>query len=266
MGRKIVQTEDFVAPAKITGLPQATAAGEPVTYDQWQAQLEGLAFKDNVRVSTQGNINLAAPGASIDGITMVLNDRFIARSQTSQPENGIYIWNGAGSPATRAPDASTFDELESAIVTVDEGTDAGKSFRQTQVNGVIGTNNVVWTGFGTGASQATETLAGIAEIATQAETDAGTDDQRIVSPLKLKTSSFASRGGSLVIGDGSATQFDITHNLGSRNVLVAVFRNSSPWDDVVTDVERPDANTVRVRFASAPSNNQYVIVVQKIGG
>lgn len=34
---------------------------------------------------------------------------------------------------------------------------------------------------------ATETQAGIAEIATQAETDAGTDDTRIVTPLKLAT-------------------------------------------------------------------------------
>lgn len=37
------------------------------------------------------------------------------------------------------------------------------------------------------AVQATESVAGIAEIATQAETDAGTDDMRIVTPLKLAT-------------------------------------------------------------------------------
>lgn len=34
---------------------------------------------------------------------------------------------------------------------------------------------------------ASETVAGVAEIATQAETNAGTDDLRMVSPLKLKT-------------------------------------------------------------------------------
>ena len=34
-------------------------------------------------------------------------------------------------------------------------------------------------------NQATESTAGIAELATQAETDAGTDDLRIVTPLKL---------------------------------------------------------------------------------
>jgi hypothetical protein len=36
-----------------------------------------------------------------------------------------------------------------------------------------------------GASAASETAAGIAEIATQSEVDAGTDNERIVTPLKL---------------------------------------------------------------------------------
>lgn len=37
------------------------------------------------------------------------------------------------------------------------------------------------------AQPASETVAGIAEIATQTETNTGTDDARMVSPLKLKT-------------------------------------------------------------------------------
>lgn len=40
-------------------------------------------------------------------------------------------------------------------------------------------------------SAASETVAGIAEIATQAETDTGTDDLRIVTPLKLKVAGDA---------------------------------------------------------------------------
>lgn len=38
-----------------------------------------------------------------------------------------------------------------------------------------------------GTSPATETVAGVMEIATQAETDAGTDNTRAVSPLKFQT-------------------------------------------------------------------------------
>jgi hypothetical protein len=38
-----------------------------------------------------------------------------------------------------------------------------------------------------GVASASETVQGIAELATQAETDTGTDDARIVTPLKLQT-------------------------------------------------------------------------------
>lgn len=46
---------------------------------------------------------------------------------------------------------------------------------------------------------ATETMRGVAEIATQAETDAGADDERIVTPKKLAQRLVAVVGG--VIGD-----------------------------------------------------------------
>jgi hypothetical protein len=51
----------------------------------------------------------------------------------------------------------------------------------------LGTGNTGWVALTSagGISAASETVAGIAEIATQVETDAGTDDTRIVSPLKL---------------------------------------------------------------------------------
>ena len=62
----------------------------------------------------------------------------LVRAQTSGAENGIYVWNGAATPMTRALDASTFDELEQATTTVEEGTSAGTTYRQTAVNGTLG--------------------------------------------------------------------------------------------------------------------------------
>jgi hypothetical protein len=46
------------------------------------------------------------------------------------------------------------------------------------------------------AVQATESALGIAEIATQAETNAGTDDERIVTPKKLRNGFVISWGDS----------------------------------------------------------------------
>ena len=260
MGKQIHTDYDFTGGAKLTGLPQSTANGQAVVHEQLAAAIEGVSWKDAARVSTQGNLNLASPGATIDGVTMAANDRFLARSQTSQPENGIYIWNGAAVPAARASDASTFAELEAAVITIEEGTDAGATFRQTQVNGVIDTNNVVWTAFGSSAPSASETTAGVAEIATQAETDAGADDARIVTPLKLKTSPWAKQKFATSIGDGSATQYDVTHNFGTKDVAVSVRKNS---DDQEVDclITHLSTTVVRLNFTAAPASNAMRVVV-----
>lgn len=266
MPAKIIGIDhDFNSVAKILNLPAATTSGQPVIYEQLNAAIEGLAPKDNVRVATQSNINLSSPGSSIDGITMATNDRVLVRNQTTQSQNGLYLWNGAAVAMTRSADASTFDELESAVVTVDEGTDAGTTWRQTQVNGTIGTNNVIWTSFGNATPDASETTKGIAELATQAETDTGTDDARIVTPAKLKNSPWAVRSYTTTIGDGSATSFTVTHNLGTRNVVVRVYRNSGNYDEVDVGIEHTTTNSVTVLFSTgnAPASNAYNVIVMK---
>lgn len=266
MGKPVHSNLDFIGGAKITGLPAGTATGEPATYEQLNAAVEGLNWKDSALVKTTANVNLASPGATIDGITMATGDRFLAASQTIVPANGIYIWNGAAVAATRAPDASIAAELEQATVTVEEGTSAGTTWRQTQVNFTLDTGDAIFAAFGTSAPAASETVAGVAELATQAETDTGTDDARIVTPLKLKSWSLRTKGFAANIGDAAATQIDVTHNLNTRDVQVEVARNATPWDSILCDIERPDVNTVRLRFATAPTSNQFRVLISTIGG
>jgi hypothetical protein len=67
--------------------------------------------------------------------------------------------------------------------------------------------------------QATETVAGKAEVATQAETDAGTDDLRFVTPLKLATNIGAARG-TVPINNQTGTTY--TPVLTDRGKLVTL--------------------------------------------
>lgn len=261
MARKFFTDLDLQSTSKVINLPSPVDAGDAVSKSYVDSVIEGLAWKDSARIGTQSNLNLSSPGATIDGVTMASQDRVLVRNQSTQSENGIYVWNGASTAMTRSLDASTFAELEQAIVTVEEGTDAGSTFRQTQVNGTIGSSNIIWTAFGTAAPAASEATAGIAEIATQAETDAGTDDARIVTPLKLANWSGRLRKVSANVGDGSALSYTVTHNLNTRDVIVRVFPNSGQYDDVEVDVQRTGVNTVAVVFASAPSSNAYRVVV-----
>ncbi len=259
--QQVKTTLDFVNEGKINNLPDGVNPQDPATVAQLNAAIEGLSPKDSARVSTVSNISIASPGASIDGIAMAAGDRVLVKNQTIGSENGIYIWNGAAVAMGRSLDANTANELEAAIVAVEEGTNANTTWRQTTVNFVIGTGAPAWVQFGTASSPASETTAGILQIATQAETDAGTIDTDAVSPLKLKNSTLIAKMATGLIGDGTATQYDLVHNFNTRKVVVSVRRNSSPWDEVQTDKECPDVNTVRIRFNVAPSANAYEVTV-----
>jgi hypothetical protein len=262
MSKQVLTTLDFNNVGRIANLPDAVSAQDPVTLAQLNAVNEGLAWKDSVRVASTGNINTSSPGASIDGISLSASDRVLLKDQSSGSENGIYIWNGAAVAMTRATDASTFAELESAIVTVEEGTtNGGTTWRQTVVNGTIGSTTNTWTTFGTAAAAASETVAGVAELATQAETDTGTDDARIVTPLKLTNWSGRKRKATGTLGDGAATQYTVTHNFGTRDTVAEVYRNSGSYDKIECDVEHATTNTTIFRFASAPTSAQFAYVI-----
>ena len=227
--------------------------------------IEGLKQKDPVVCRTTGNVNLAAPGATLDGVTLVAGNRelgsFLATNQTNPSENGIYIWNGASVPATRALDASTAAELNGALVPVKSGTSASTLWRQTAVISTLGVDPVAWAAFGTAAAAATETTAGILEVATQAEVDAGASDSTAVTPLKLANAASRELKLSQNIGDGAATLYTVTHNFNTRDICVNVYRNSAPYDNVLVDIERDTLNSIQVRFGVAPSSNAFRVVV-----
>jgi hypothetical protein len=128
------------------------------------------------------------------------------------------------------------------------------------LNPTVGTTSIAFVTFGSSVGAASETSAGIAELATQAETDAGTDDLRIVTPLKLKTSSLLLKKFSSTFGDGSATQYDITHNLNSADCQIAVYVVST-GEEVLCDMKRFSTNVVRLNFSSAPASNALRCVV-----
>jgi hypothetical protein len=69
---------------------------------------------------------------------------------------------------------------------------------------------------------------------------------------------------SATIGDGSATSIDVTHNLGTKDVIVQLYDLSSN-DTVYADVVRTSTTVITIGFGSAPATNDIRVLVSKIG-
>lgn len=252
---------DLLSVNKVINLPAPTAAADAATKSYVDSAVEGLSWKDSVRVRATANINLASPGATIDGITMVAGDRFLADSQTTGSQNGIYVWNGAATPATRSLDMDVATEVEQAVVGVEEGTSAGSTYRQTAVNVTLGTTNLAFTSFGTSAPAASETTSGITETATQAEVNTGTDPLRYVTPATLAGWSGRLRKYAAAFGDGTATSFVITHNLNTDDTQVTVYESGGSKREVICEVQHTGVNSVTILATPAPVASSLRVVV-----
>lgn len=91
----------------------------------------GLYWKDPVRVATTGNITLSGT-QTIDGVSVVADDRVLVKDQTDATQNGIYVC-AAGS-WSRSADMDAGSEFPSSAVFVSEGTSNGD-------NGFVCTND-----------------------------------------------------------------------------------------------------------------------------
>lgn len=62
------------------------------------------------------------------------------------------------------------------------------------------------------------------------------------------------------IGNGTATEFTITHNLGTKDLAIGI-EEVATGEMVITDILKVDVNSIKVLFAQAPSSNQYRVTI-----
>lgn len=114
--------------------------------------------------------------------------------------------------------------------------------------------------------QATESAPGIAELATQTEVNTGTDDERIVTPLKLAvyvngmTKKITASNGALTSSSGICT-WTISNTLSTADVEVRVYEIVS-GETVIPEVSTTSSTiTIKINSTSNIAANTYRAVI-----
>ncbi len=239
---KFTNNQDL-AGFRLMNIGDAVNPQDAVSLAQVQALFAGIAWKQPARVKTTGNITLSGL-QTIDGVSVVANDRVLVTSQTNGAQNGLY--SAASGAWTRTQDADTGVELVGAGVFVSEGTAGGNTvWLQTTDSPITpGTTALVWMQIG-GSGASYTAGPGILISGGQISADPAVVVRKYAAD----------------VGDGTATTLTVTHNLNSLDVQVTV-RLKSTGEQVIVDNVASGVNTVQLTFGTAPAAGAYRVIVQ----
>ena len=151
----LLRLNEFTAPnaavslnsQKITNLATPTADGDAASKSYVDGVAQGLDIKEAARVATTVNITLSGT-QTIDGVSVVADDRVLVKDQNTASENGLYLCKA--SSWTRTDDLATGADASSVFVFISEGsTQADQGFVCSSDKGssVVATNNLSFTQF-----------------------------------------------------------------------------------------------------------------------
>lgn len=260
----------------LTLFADPTAALHAATKQYVDVATQGFSFKSACRVVASTNQALTGL-LTIDGVTLVANDRVLLAGQTAPAENGI--WVAASGAWARANDMNANGELvDGTLVPIGSGT----SYSDTQwmctaiaatpwVPGTTGSTWTKWTSLSDLVAGAglTKTGTTIDVVSANADLTVNADNIQVNSAPKWSTTRTISLTGDVTgtanidgsanisiatTGGGkryaaaltaSASQV-VTHNLNTRDVIVQVYNASANYEEVEVEVQRTSVNTVTI--------------------
>ncbi|MFD4474688.1 hypothetical protein ACFWPU_01025 [Streptomyces sp. NPDC058471] len=205
-------------------------------------------------IGATGSVSVAAYGASVAFGEIPDADLVSATTVANDPTVQVQSLAGGVSAAVQVYGVRTgyvlADPVSSSVVANDATVQAGvRAFAE-----------LVSVRARTALSDSGAESASASSVALQATV--------IVKPVaglvSVSATAFAAKEDLLKyaasVGNGTDTVFTITHNFGSRDVLIGVY-DTTTFEDVQPIAIRATTNTVTATFASAPATNAYRVVV-----
>lgn len=264
---------------KFTELTIPTEAKDAANKEYVDSKVNGQAWKAPVEVATfaalpaytqsgsgaTGTLEANANGAlTVDGVAVTTNMRILVRLAVEAKHNGIYRAAQAGGASEkykliRAEDGTTGAQLKDATVLVHAGTELSDR--------VYNISNTTEITVDTTAITIVEIQSGTAVVGD------GTYTERETNKIALKPNSASptapgngevsavTKGGTrkatfALTGNSSLTEFTVTHNLGTRLLMLQGQENSAgnPTVPIELDWEPSSTNAVLIKFPTAPAS------------
>lgn len=267
---------------RIINVVDPTGPQDAATKNYVDTIAQGIDVHASVRVASAANVSgtytaaggtsargqFTAMGTTLDGVTLVAGNRVLLKDQSTGAQNGIWVVTTLGSGANgvwdRATDFDTDAEVTAgAFAFVEEGTTNADS------GWLLTTDNPITIGGASGTALVFAQFSGAGQIVAGAgltktgntlDVGQGTGITVSANDVAINTAVVVQKFAASV-GDGSTTSIVVTHSLGTRDVTVEVYDNTTPYARILCDVLHTSTTTITLGFSTAPTSNQYRAVV-----
>ena len=262
---------------QINALSNGTSGTDAVNLNQLNAAVIGLLdFKGGFNASTGaivggGNLTVGAARVAIavgDFYVVTVAGNFFG--DASEP---LEIGDQVIAQDAAVAGASVIGDFVTVQANIDIATTTTVGLVSVPTSGGINVSGAgaisLDSGANTTSGSATQTSAittnAYGQVTSQSSTTIAIPASQITDFCAAVTTCIGNNHNAVAnIGNASATTYAVTHNLGTRDIMVQCYRNESPYDNVELQVDRTSTSVVTLSSVEPLGTNELRVLITEI--